>query len=433
VLAACGRPAAPAASPATLDQASPREAVPFLHDDWPRALAEAKRTRRLLFVDAWAPWCHSCQSMRANVLGDPMLAPLASELVWLSIDTEKEQNGAFVARFQNEVWPTLWVIDAERDAAVLKWGGTATAPELVELLRAVMTGGTDSAATTAFVRASHAAARGETAEAEAGYREALGAASASHPHRARAVEALVGLLAARDAYAECAETAAHDGTTLPPGTSRATVLAEGLSCARDAARPDLAAPLALAAEAAAEDPDPRTLPDDRQALYEELFETKKAAGDAAGARAVAERWVSYLEGEAKRAATKQARAALDPDRVSAYFALGTPDRAIPMLEQSERDFPEDYNPPARLAMVYLHAKDLDRAQAAIDRAVARVYGPRAMNVFSNAADVAHARGDRAAERRALEQALARTEHAVLTPVQKKRRGRLEKRLAELGN
>lgn len=33
-----------------------REALPFIEDDYPRALAEA-RTRKLpLFVDSWAPW-----------------------------------------------------------------------------------------------------------------------------------------------------------------------------------------------------------------------------------------------------------------------------------------------------------------------------------------------------------------------------------------
>ncbi|HEY8078561.1 MAG TPA: thioredoxin family protein [Labilithrix sp.] len=434
-LAACGGPSAPAASaPAPASSATlieAREAVPFVHDDWPRALADAKRSKRLVFVDAWAPWCHSCQSMRANVFGDRALEPLANDYVWLSIDTEKDENAAFVARFPNGVWPTLWVIDPERDAPVLKWTGTATAPELVQLLTAVKSGGADSVATTAFVRATHAAARGDTAEAEAGYRDALTSANALHPQRPRIVEALVSSLSGRDAHVECAETALRYGVTLPPGTSRATVLAEGLSCARDAKRDDLLAPLALAAEAAAEDPDPRTLPDDRHALYEELFETKKAAGDAAGAHAIAERWVSYLDKAAEHAATKQARAALDPDRLLAYLALGTPDRAIPMLEQSEREFPDDYNPPARLALVYLEKKDNARAQAAIDRASARVYGPRAMRVFATAADIAKARGDVAAERRALEQALGRTAHASLSPGQKKARDRLEKRLSEL--
>ena len=55
-----------------------------------------------------------------------------------------------------------------------------------------------------------------------------------------------------------------------------------------------------------------------------------------------------------------------------------------------------------------------------------------MRVFLTAADIAKARGDRAAEHRALEQALERTEHTTLSPGQKKVRARIEKRLVEGG-
>jgi multidrug resistance efflux pump len=102
-----------------------------------------------------------------------------------------------------------------------------------------------------------------------------------------------------------------------------------------------------------------------------------------------------------------------------------------MLSESERDFPDDYNPPARLARAYLTAKRLDDARAAIDRASARVYGPRSLRVFALAADIAKERGDRRGERAALEQALARAARAVLNDNQKKLRGDLEKRLREL--
>jgi hypothetical protein len=44
----------------TLLAASPaprRPAVlPFVHDDWPKALAEAKARDFPLFVESWAPW-----------------------------------------------------------------------------------------------------------------------------------------------------------------------------------------------------------------------------------------------------------------------------------------------------------------------------------------------------------------------------------------
>ena len=36
--------------------------IEFIEDDYPRALAEARARAVPLFVDAWAPWCHTCLS-----------------------------------------------------------------------------------------------------------------------------------------------------------------------------------------------------------------------------------------------------------------------------------------------------------------------------------------------------------------------------------
>jgi thiol-disulfide isomerase/thioredoxin len=407
------------------------ESLPFIHDDYPRALAEARRTKRPIFVDAWAPWCHSCQSMRAFVLTDPKLAPLANDFVWLTVDTERDSNAAFTERFTNHVWPTLWVIDAEHESPVLRWEGTATAPELLTLLATVKEGHRQGGAelTMAFLRANQAASRGELAEAERAYREL--AARPDFSERPRVVEALVGLLASKKDYGACAELAVAEAPRLPPGTSRATLLATGLSCARDGKRAPELQTLATAAERAASDADPRMIDDDRSALFEELVETKKELGDDAGAKAVARTWASFLEGAAARARSKEARAVFDPHRLSAYLAAGEPSRAIPMLTDSERAFPDDYNPPARLARAYLTMTRLDDARGAIDRAAARVYGPRSLRVFALAAEIARARSDVPGERAALEQALSRTAHAVMNESQKKARAELAARLGDL--
>ncbi|MDB4942373.1 MAG: Chromosome partition protein smc, partial [Labilithrix sp.] len=436
----------PAAAPARSPSAAPatgassgapsatgaREVLPFIHDDWPAALAEAKRTHKPIFVDAWAPWCHSCLSMRSFVLTDPQLAPLAKDFVWLSIDTEKDENAAFVAEHANRVWPTLWVLDvsdAPSAGTRLRWEGTATAPELVTLLGSARSGAPGAATTVTFLAASRAAARGEGAAAEQGYRTVLGAKDASE--RPRAVEALAGLLAMREAFAECTDLVTKELASLPPGTSRLVTLTVGLSCAREAKRTDDLRALVAAAERAVADPDPRTLVDDRSALYEELVETRHEQKDEAGARATAQSWASFLEQAAAKAPDAAARAVFDPHRLNAYLAAGEPARAVPMLLQSERDFPADYNPPARLARAYLEMKRLDDAEAAFQRAATKVYGPRSLRIFLLGADIARARGDAAGERKALEQALARTDKAALNAGQKKLRADLEQRLAAL--
>jgi hypothetical protein len=370
--------------------------------------------------------------MREYVLTDPRLAPLADKFVWLTIDTERESNAAFVARFGNRVWPTLWVVEPAQEVATLRWEGTATAPELIALLATARAGGARegaSEATIAFLRANQAASRGDNAEAERGYQAVRAVKDA--PDRARAIEALVGLLAARKDFEACAELALAEGGSLPPGTSRATLVATSLGCARDGKLSGAALTLANVAESVATEGFREMMADDRSALFEEIVETRQAHGDEVAAKATARAWASFLEGEARRAPSKAARAVFDAHRLSAYLAAGEPARALPMLAESERDFPDDYNPPARLARVHLTMHALDAARAAIERASARVYGPRSLRVFSLAADIAKARGDRAGERAALAAASARTARMVLSEGQKTLRAELEQRLREL--
>jgi hypothetical protein len=45
-------PAALASAPA----AAPREVLPFIQDDYPKALAAAKAAKKPIFFEAWAPW-----------------------------------------------------------------------------------------------------------------------------------------------------------------------------------------------------------------------------------------------------------------------------------------------------------------------------------------------------------------------------------------
>ncbi len=44
-----------AASPAMAGSAS-RPVLPFIRDDYPRALAEARARKLPLFIESWAPW-----------------------------------------------------------------------------------------------------------------------------------------------------------------------------------------------------------------------------------------------------------------------------------------------------------------------------------------------------------------------------------------
>jgi tetratricopeptide (TPR) repeat protein len=418
---------------------APAEPPAFVEDDYPRALGDA-RTRRLpLVIDAWAPWCHTCLSLKNYVFPDPALRPLADHFVWLSLDTEREVNAPLVSRLGVHALPTLYVLDAATEQPVLAWTGSLTASELASLLADAETSvrqrGTEGQAAASLLRGHRASAEGKLTEAVAEYRRALSLAPDGWSKRAQVVDALVSRLSDSKDYRACVDTAADEAPRMPPGTFVADVLRAALGCAReapnrDAQRPALVRLIALG-QRVASDPAQSILADDRSDLYDYLIDAVRTLGQDDDVGRLAAAWSVFLETEAARAPTPAARAVFDAHRLLAYKALGQPQRALPMLEQSERDFPGDYNPPARLAVAYLALSRYDEALAAVKRALDRAYGPRRLRLWSLEADIDEAKGDSASAREALRAALSFAKTVPLTAGYEQLREAIARRLDEM--
>jgi len=387
--------------------------VPFIDDDFPSALAQAQARNVPLFVDVWADWCHTCRSMRAFVFTDPTLAPLAQRFVWLEIDSEKSVNAPFQERYEVEGLPTLFVIDPHDGAVLLRWLGSTTAKQLVQLLDDTLSAygktGEDALSRT-LARANRLNGEGKYKEAADEFRAVLKLAPAGWDGRARVTESLVLALYAGDVNEECANTAEGATEALSGKSSSANVAATGLLCAlrlpaEAPGRSDLVNHLEKASRAALDDPRVVVPADDRSGVFEALVMAHEDAGDSKAVKAVAKEWAAFLDERARRAASPAARMVFDSHRLSAYLAMGEPQKAVPMLEQAERDAPNDYNPPARLAIALQAMGHLDEARAATDRALAHVSGPRRIRVLQTRASIEKDAGDVAAQRKWLQEAL----------------------------
>src|SRR5215213_5938795 len=329
--------------------------------------------------------------MRAYVYTDKSLERYAGRFVWLSVNTEDKANAAFLKKYPIPALPTLLVLDAKRDSVALRYVGGANVTQIRSMLddaektyrnRAL------SAADKLLTRADEEASKGNHSAAAKSFVEAMSSAPKNWPKYGRAAESLMFSLSMDNASQACVERALELYPRLKGTVSAANVASTGLSCAlsldeKDPKRAESVATLEKATREVFDDPSIVLSGDDRSGLYIALIE---AEDDEAAAKKLREEWAAFLEGEATRAKTAEQRAVYDSHRLAAYLELGTPEKAVPFLEQSERDFPNDYNPPARLALAYKAMKEYDRALAASDRAMAKIEGPRRLTVLTARAD-----------------------------------------------
>jgi tetratricopeptide (TPR) repeat protein len=386
--------------------------------------------------------------VRATVLNDPALAKHAGRFAWLSINTEESRNAEFVEHLGVAAYPTFLVLDGATGNVALRWAGSLTAPEFERLLddgeRAVAASGVaspdaatgGSRADAALARADRLGAEKKMSEAAAAYTEALGLAPAKWSGRGRAVASLLAALQKTGDLEKCAAVARRETPALERGPAFATASAAGLGCAmeapesapwRDGAIQELEG---LVVESLGFD---NVLADDRSSAYGMLVDLRDGRGDKAGAKEMAGRWLTFLETQAAAAKSVEARAAFDSHRVAAALALGDPARAVPELLASEKDLPDDYNPPARLAILYRELGRYDDALAASTRALDRAYGARKLRIFDARADIYAKKGDAAAAKRTLEEALA---YADTLPKSQQPQGflaQLRKKAAAIGS
>ncbi len=378
--------------------------------------------------------------MRAFVFTDESLSKRAGQFVWLSVNTELAKNTGFLKKYTVQAYPSFFVISPETETVAYRWMGGATVAQLQKILddgrRAVRPGRGDFE--TALARADRLYGAGKNAEAADSYRRALSLAPKGWDRYGRTVESLLFALDSTHDAEGCARAAFEAYPKLSRSASLANVAAAGLGCALElpAEKPGRAQLVASLEKATLESmANPRLVmsADDRSSLYQVLIDAREDAKDEAGQRKTTEEWSAFLDAEAARAKTVEQRSSLDPHRLLAYLALKTPEKAVPMLEASERDLPQDYNPPARLALAYKNMGKFDDALAASDRALSKAYGPRKVGILRTRADIYQAMGKPEMAASTLEDAIGYSEKLPDEQKSDAQIASLRKKLAEVRN
>lgn len=372
--------------------------------------------------------------MRAYVYTDKSLGRYAGRFVWLSVNTENAKNAEFLGRYPIPALPTLLVLNARGDEIVFRYVGGATIGQLTKMLDSVgmKSGGADAI----LASADKLASQGKHAEAAKLYAEALQKAPKAWRPFGRTAESMMFSLSMSNQSERCASEALRLLPRLKGTVSGASVAVSGLGCSLDvepsaAKRAETIASLDKATRQALDDSTVDLSADDRSGLYITLISAREDAKDEGAAKKLKEEWSVFLDESAAKTSSPEQRTVYDSHRLSAYIELGTPEKAIPMLEQSERDFPEDYNPPHRLSIAYKAMKEYDKAVAASDRALKHAYGPRKLTMLRARADLFVARGDKESARKTISEAIV---YARQLPKEQRRESTiaaLEKKLTEL--
>ena len=355
--------------------------------------------------------------MRAYTWTDKALTRHAGRFVWLSLDMEKATNAPARKQIGITAFPTLYVVDPSDGHVAIRWLGGASIAQLERLFddgELAVKGGAKGPALEALIAADRAYGAEKFADACTQYSRALSLAPASWPAYGRAVESLLSAYSEADSNLATCRTADTVWPRVQGTISSANVASYALSAAvaLPDSLPDRQAWLDRYEAACREvlaDPSLPLVGDDRSGIYFSLEDARDAAKDSTGRRAVQEEHLAMLESEASKARSAEQRAVYDSHRLSLYIALGRPESAIPMLEQSRKDFPDDYNPCQRLATAYKEMKQWREALAASDAALARAYGPRQFLVLNTRADIQLGMGDKSAAEKTLNDALTKAE------------------------
>jgi tetratricopeptide (TPR) repeat protein len=322
------------------------------------------------------------------------------------------------------VWPTLLFIDPAKEAVVLKWLGSADEAQMQALLEAARGGG-------GVLREADDALGANNAELAA---QKYAAAVQAGDLKARTIISMLSAMNLAKQNEACARTVIEQLPALTAPSDRVAGLTWGLACALElpegkskSTTVDL-----LVREGTRALSLNGVLPDDTSGLYEVLVEERSVAKDADGAKKLAGEWFTFLEGEAAKTKSPAERAVFDPHRVNAALASGQAEKMVEPLKLSEKELPKDYNPSARLAVIYRELGKHDEALAAAERALSKCKeGPRKLRIYDTKASILAKKGDVAAQKKTLEEAVKYAKKLPKQQVSEKRIAALEEQVARL--
>jgi thioredoxin-related protein len=97
--------------------------IQFIEPNWSKAIAEAKKQKKMIFIDAYTSWCGPCRMLKQNTFTDKTAGDYFNKhFINIALDMEKGDGLAFAQKYQVAAYPTLFIMDAEEKSVTTSEG-----------------------------------------------------------------------------------------------------------------------------------------------------------------------------------------------------------------------------------------------------------------------------------------------------------------------
>ena len=96
------------------DNSNGDKGIQFVEPNWAKAIEQAKKEKKMIFVDAYTTWCGPCRMLKQNTFPDKAAGDFFNKhFINIALDMEKGDGLAFAEKYQIRAYPTLLIMDAD--------------------------------------------------------------------------------------------------------------------------------------------------------------------------------------------------------------------------------------------------------------------------------------------------------------------------------
>lgn len=108
--------------------------IQFKHSDWKQAVKQAKKEKKLIFIDFHTTWCGPCKRLSKEIFTLDNVADFYNQnFICMKLDAEKDADGVVLSKKHKiNCYPTMLFIDPKTEEVVHRVAGAGEAEEIIK-------------------------------------------------------------------------------------------------------------------------------------------------------------------------------------------------------------------------------------------------------------------------------------------------------------